>query len=89
VPGQALVVADRAAAAGDPCQRPLDDPAAGQLDDLQCQPGLERRPGPGDELAGIAAIGPGQLDRGEDPAQVPQQRLGPVAKPKDEKRSVK
>ena len=87
--GQAFVVADGAAAAGDPCQGPLDDPAAGQdlegvqvtgpLDDLEFQPGLERGPGPGDEFAGVAAVSPGQLDRGEGAAQVPQQRFGSVA----------
>ena len=43
-----------------PCQGSLDDPAAGQdlegvqvigpLDDLECQPGLQLGPGPGDKL---------------------------------------
>ena len=77
--GQALVVADGAAVAGDPGQRPLHDPPAGQYlegvqvigppDDLHRE--LERGLGPGDQLAGVAAVGPGKADRGEGPAQVP------------------
>ena len=51
----------------------------GPLDDLEFQPRPELGPGPGDEFTGVAAVGPGQLDRGEGPAQVPQQRLCPVA----------
>ncbi len=35
--------------------------------------------GPGDELAGVAAVGPGQLDGGESSPQIPQQRLCRVA----------
>src|SRR5438477_171774 len=34
--------------------------------------------GPGDELAGVSAVGPGELDARERLAQVPQQRPGPV-----------
>ena len=89
VPGQAFVVADGAARAGDPGEGPLDDPAAGQhaervllpvpLDDLECEPGPELGPGPGDELAGVAAVSPGEPDRRERLAQVPQQRLRAVA----------
>ena len=49
----------------------------GALDDLEGE--LEAGFGPGDELAGVAAVGPGQLHRGEGAAQVPQQRPGGVA----------
>ena len=86
---QAFVVADGAAAPGDPRQGPLDDPAAGQhlegvqvigpLDDFQRQLRLELGLGPGDELAGVSAVGPGEPDRGECFPQVPQQRPGSVA----------
>jgi hypothetical protein len=89
VSGQPLVVADGAAVAGDPGQGALDDPPAGQdlegvqvigpFDDFQGQLRLEPGPSPGDELAGVAAVGPGQPDREEGPAQVPQQRLRGVA----------
>jgi hypothetical protein len=47
--------------------------------DFQRQLRLELAGGPGDELAGVAAVGPGQLDRREGPPQVPQQRPGGVA----------
>src|SRR6185503_20023390 len=87
--GQALIVADGPSVTGDPGQRPLYDPPAwqrlegvqviGPPDDFQCQLRLELARGPGDELAGVAAVGPGQLDRGEGPPQVPQQRPGGVA----------
>ena len=85
--GQSLVVPDSAPVAGDPRQCPLHHPPAGQdlkgvqiigpFHDLQgqAQAGL----GPGDQLPGVAAIGPGELDRGEGPPQVPQQRPGGVA----------
>ena len=89
VGGQPFVVADGPAVAGDPRQRPLHHPPAGQhlkgvqvigpSDDLKSQFRLELGPGPGDELAGVAAVGPGQPDRREGPAQVPQQRPGGVA----------
>ena len=71
--GEAFVVADGAPAAGDPGQGALDDPPAGQdlegvqvigaPDDLDGE--LEGLLGPGDQLAGVAAVGPGELDRGE------------------------
>jgi hypothetical protein len=80
--GQALVVTDGASAAGDPGQGALDDPTAGQHlesvqvtgaeDDLEGE--LERGLGPGDELAGVDAVGSGEPDRGERLPQVPQQR---------------
>jgi hypothetical protein len=83
--GETFVVADGASAAGDPGQRPLDDPPAGQdlegvqvigpADDFQRQLRLELARGPGDELSGVAAVGPGELDRGEGAADVPQQGL--------------
>ena len=85
--GQPLVVADGAAVPGDPGQGPLDDPPAGQhlegvqvtgtADDLDGE--LERAGGPGDQLAGVDTVGPGQPDRGERFAQVPQQRPSRVA----------
>src|SRR5260370_37658360 len=84
-----VIVADGPAVAGNPRQRPLYDPAAGQYlegvqvigppDDLQRQLRLELAPGPGDEVAVVAAISPGQLDRRECPPQIPQQRPGGVA----------
>jgi hypothetical protein len=49
----------------------------GPLHDLHCQAELVL--GPGDELAGVAAVSPGELDPGERLAQVPQQRPGAVA----------
>jgi len=49
----------------------------GAIDDLEGE--LERGLGPGDQLACVPAIGPGQLDVGEGLAQVPQQGLGRVA----------
>jgi hypothetical protein len=65
----------------------LHDPAAwqdlegvqviGAFDDFQSE--LERGLGRGDELAGVAAVGPGEPDLGECLLQVPQQRLGGVA----------
>ena len=89
VSGQAFVVADGAAVAGDPGQCPLCDPPAGQdfegvqvigpSDDFQLQFRLEHAGGPGDEFPGVAAVGPGQPDGGEGAAQVPQQRPGSVA----------
>src|SRR6266487_4805740 len=87
VGGQPLIVSDGAPVAGDPRQRPLHYPPAGQdlegvqvigaFHDLQGQPqpGL----GPGDRLPGVAAVGPGELDGGERAAQVPQQRFRGVA----------
>src|SRR6266496_3718817 len=83
--GQALVVADAAAVLADPGEGALDDPAAGQdlegvrvalahdLDD-QVQSG-----GPGDELAGVSGVGPGQADTAAVGTQPPQQRPGAVA----------
>jgi hypothetical protein len=47
------------------------------LHDLQGEP--ETSLGPGDQLAGVAAISPGQLMQGKSPPQVPQQRQGGVA----------
>jgi hypothetical protein len=71
--GEALVVTGGAAAAGDPGQGASDDPPAGQdfegvqvtgpPDDFEGE--LERFPGPGDELAGVAAVGPGEPDLGD------------------------
>ena len=85
--GQAFVVADGPAVLADPGEGALDHRAAGQdlegvqvtgaPDDLDGE--LERAGGPGDELAGIDAVRPGQLDRGEGAAQVPQQGLCGVA----------
>jgi hypothetical protein len=40
---------------------------------------LERGPGPGDELARVAAVGPGKPDLGKRLLHVPQQRPGGVA----------
>jgi hypothetical protein len=81
--------ADGPAVPGDPGQRALDDPAAGQhlervqvirpFHDLQRQLRLELGLGPGDELAGVSAVGPGELDLGECLPQVPQQGPGTVA----------
>jgi len=51
----------------------------GPPDDFQRQLRLELGCGPGDEFAGVTAVGPGQLDGGERLAQVPQQWLGSVA----------
>jgi len=84
--GQPLIVADGATAAGDPGQGALDDPAARQhLEGMQVigapddgQGELERGLGPGDQLAGVDAVGPGKPDLGERLAQVPQQRPGRV-----------
>ena len=85
--GEAFVVADGPAVLADPGEGALDDPAAGQdlegvqvrgaPDDLEGE--LERAGGPGDELAGVDAVGPGELDLGERLVQVPQQRPGGVA----------
>jgi len=84
---QALVVADAPAVFHDPAEGSLHYPPAGQdvegaqvtgaLDDLH--PAVERVPGPGDELAGVAAVGPYQGDGAEVGGQPPQQRAGPVA----------
>ena len=83
VGGQPLVVSDGPPVPGDPGQRPLDHPAAGQdfegvqvigpPDDLDGE--LERGLGPGDQLPGVAAVGPGQPDRREGP---PRCRLVPL-----------
>jgi hypothetical protein len=87
VGGQAFVVAGAAAVAGDPGQGALDDPAAGQdlegvqgigpFDDFdgQVQPGGR----PGEQLPGVASVGPGPADAVAGPVQVEQQRAGGVA----------
>jgi hypothetical protein len=87
VGGQPFVVPDGAPVADDPRQSSLDHPPAGQdlegvqvigpFHDLypQAQPGL----GSGDQLPGVAPVGPGQLDGGEGAPQVEQQWPGGVA----------
>jgi hypothetical protein len=73
VGGQPFVVADGAPVARDPGQCALDHPPTGQdlegvqvtraIDDLEGE--LERGLGSGDQLARVAAVGPGQLDQGK------------------------
>ena len=85
--GQPLVVADAAPVLHDPSGCALDDPAAGQgfervqvigaFDDLQGA--VQRAGGPGDQLAGVAAVGPDQGDGAEPGGQAPQQRAGAAA----------
>jgi hypothetical protein len=87
VGGQAFVVAGAAAVAGDPGQGPLDYPAAGKngegvqvigsFDDLHGE--LEVGGGPGLQLPGVAAVGPGQADTAAGAAQVEQQWPGGIA----------
>ena len=83
---QPFVVPDGAPGAADPGEGPLHDPAAAQHDegmgggapdDLHSQPQVCVRPG--DQLAGVAAIGPGQGHGAEAGAQPPRQRPGAVA----------
>jgi hypothetical protein len=53
--------------------------SSGRLTISSVSLGLSLPLGPGDELSGVAVVGPGQLDRRERLAQVPQQRPGRVA----------
>ena len=77
--GQPFVVPDGPAMASDPRQRAFYYPAAGQdLESMQVigsfhdlEGELERCLGRGDQLAGVAAVGPGEPDRGECLLQVP------------------
>lgn len=85
--GQPLVIADAASVFHDPSERPLDDPAAGQhlegvqvvraLNDLQGA--VQRASRPGEQLAGVPAVGPDQGDGAVAGGQPPQQRAGAIA----------
>jgi hypothetical protein len=89
VGGQPFVVPHGPPVAGDPGQGPLDDPTAGQdlegvqvigaPDDFESQLWPEPGPGPGDQIPGVAAVGPRQPYGRKGPPQVPQQRPGRVA----------
>src|SRR5690242_1968962 len=84
VGGQSLVVAYDPPASADPREGPLHDPPSGQrhepdltsefADDVDGQP--EPCGGPGDELTGVAVVGPHLADRGERGAQRPEQGPG-------------
>jgi hypothetical protein len=87
VGGQAFVVAGAAAVAGDPRQRALHHPAAGQnlegvggpaaFNDLHVQ--LQPFRCPGQQLPGVAGVGPGVTDPAAGALEVEQQRPGAVA----------
>jgi predicted DNA-binding transcriptional regulator YafY len=82
-----LIVTDAAAVFHDPAEGPFHHPAAGQdlegvqligaLDDLHGA--AQRAGGPGDQLPGVAAVGPDQGDSAARGGQLPQQRAGAVA----------
>ena len=82
-----LVVPDEAAALDDPGEGALHDPAPADddealhprhaADDFKDDMGLVPRPG--DQLAGVAAVGEDALDEGETPPGPLQDALRPVA----------
>ena len=84
--GEAFVVAGAAPVAGDPGQSPLDHPPArqdgegvqviGPFDDLDGQ--FQPSRCPGQQLAGVAAVGPGAADAAPAALEVPQQRPGGI-----------
>jgi hypothetical protein len=82
-----LVVPDKAATLHDPGESALHDPAPADddeafhpghaADDLKGDMGLVLRPG--DQLAGVAAVGEDALDEGEAPPRSLQDTFRPVA----------
>jgi len=86
-PARFLVILGQPLVAGEPSQRPFDDPALRQddepggvgraLDDLQDPAG--QGGGPGDQRARVALVGPDPLQARKDALQLSEHQLRPVA----------